>query len=345
MGEQALTAAEKPREVKDLFPLAWKDIQISLNVEREGSLCPWFMKSESSSYLGSSSSALSISVRKPESKHPQPQAAPEEPAKELPPPVAAAEPKIVLQEQPKPVVALAKPAPEPVAAVADNKKEEKENERKSVSGRNHKFTKEEDERIVGLVRKYGEGSWSQIAVEMGGRNRKQIRERYVNFLKKERSPAEFSSEEDALILTYVQEKGRKWSAISDLLPGRTPIMIKNRYYAKLRFSQKSAPDSNSTVEEKASPQNAEATSSGSFGSVTIVGRGSSKGDFQALTIDSHNTESQGRGTTSRKGSSMAVLVKEDVKDIDVLREQAKRLDSALKIISERIAKLKQGKRT
>lgn len=104
--------------------------------------------------------------------------------------------------------------------------------------KNRKFTKEEDDRLRELVKLYGEGHWIKVAEKMPGRNRKQVRERYVNFVKKERSFAEFTAEEDTLILDFVQTKGRRWILISNMLPGRTPIMIKNRYYAKLRHLTK-----------------------------------------------------------------------------------------------------------
>jgi hypothetical protein len=108
----------------------------------------------------------------------------------------------------------------------------------SKERRNRKFTREEDEKLKALVKIYGEGAWSRIAKEMEGRNRKQVRERYVNFLKKEKVTTEFTPEEDVMILQYVQAEGRKWSAIAEKLTGKTPIMIKNRYYAKLRRTAK-----------------------------------------------------------------------------------------------------------
>ncbi len=115
--------------------------------------------------------------------------------------------------------------------------------RASVDNRtmkNKKFTPEEDEKLKELVKQFGEGAWRRIAESLPGRNRKQVRERYVNFLRKERSPHEFSPAEDTLILNYVQQHGRKWNLISEQLPGRTAIMIKNRYYARLRYSPKNA---------------------------------------------------------------------------------------------------------
>eukprot|EP00826_Nyctotherus_ovalis_P056179 TRINITY_DN7536_c0_g1_i10.p1 TRINITY_DN7536_c0_g1~~TRINITY_DN7536_c0_g1_i10.p1 ORF type:complete len:395 (-),score=21.70 TRINITY_DN7536_c0_g1_i10:101-1285(-) len=97
----------------------------------------------------------------------------------------------------------------------------------------HRFTPEEDEKLKLLVKQFGESSWSSIAKEMPGLNRKQIRDRYVNYLKKERIITEFTPEEDATILRLVKERGKRWSWIADELVGRTPIMLKNRFYATL----------------------------------------------------------------------------------------------------------------
>ncbi len=122
-----------------------------------------------------------------------------------------------------------------------------EHEAQRRSSKNRKFTPEEDERLRELVKAFGEGCWTRVADKMPGRNRKQVRERYVNFVKKERSSREFTAEEDALILNFVQTRGRKWIVISDMLPGRTPIMIKNRYYAKLRHAPRTQTKSTEAI--------------------------------------------------------------------------------------------------
>eukprot|EP00826_Nyctotherus_ovalis_P060571 TRINITY_DN8515_c0_g1_i6.p1 TRINITY_DN8515_c0_g1~~TRINITY_DN8515_c0_g1_i6.p1 ORF type:complete len:253 (+),score=52.21 TRINITY_DN8515_c0_g1_i6:118-876(+) len=97
----------------------------------------------------------------------------------------------------------------------------------------HKFTGEEDEKVKRLVECYGESAWSQIALEIPGLNRKQIRDRYVNYLKKERFTTKFTHEEDSAILRLVEEKGRRWTLIAEEFVGRTPAMIKNRFYSTL----------------------------------------------------------------------------------------------------------------
>jgi hypothetical protein len=120
----------------------------------------------------------------------------------------------------------------------------------------HKFTAEEDGRLKKLVEMFGESSWSKIAKEMSGLNRKQIRDRYVNYLKKERTIKEFTAEEDQIILRLVRERGRFWSKIAEELVGRTPIMVKNRFYASListlntNFDSTPSPSAHKQIKKK-----------------------------------------------------------------------------------------------
>ncbi len=46
--------------------------------------------------------------------------------------------------------------------------------------------------------------------------------------------ARFSNEEDAKILRYYHMYGTKWAAMANMLPGRTALAIKNRFYSSLR---------------------------------------------------------------------------------------------------------------
>lgn len=101
-------------------------------------------------------------------------------------------------------------------------------------GHKKTYTPEEDRMLLELVGKYGEKNWSKIAELMPGRNRKQLRDHYINFLKKMLCRKEFTLEEDRTILAVVKKYGHSWKRIADLLPGRTPIMIKNRYNSKLK---------------------------------------------------------------------------------------------------------------
>eukprot|EP00826_Nyctotherus_ovalis_P035753 TRINITY_DN3097_c0_g2_i5.p1 TRINITY_DN3097_c0_g2~~TRINITY_DN3097_c0_g2_i5.p1 ORF type:complete len:276 (-),score=84.29 TRINITY_DN3097_c0_g2_i5:155-982(-) len=189
--------------------------------DREQSLCPSFMKSGSIS-LSLSQNELAIKDSRIYAVEQRKQNSREDSKKEE---------EVVQVEGGQEVVEL------PVQEEDHSRKEDSELT-SAKEKRNRKFTREEDDKLKALVKIYGEGAWSRIADEMGGRNRKQVRERYVNFLKKERVVSEFTPEEDALILQFVQVNGRKWSSIAEQLTDKTPIMIKNRYYAKLRKTTK-----------------------------------------------------------------------------------------------------------
>eukprot|EP00826_Nyctotherus_ovalis_P060947 TRINITY_DN861_c0_g1_i4.p3 TRINITY_DN861_c0_g1~~TRINITY_DN861_c0_g1_i4.p3 ORF type:complete len:158 (-),score=34.99 TRINITY_DN861_c0_g1_i4:138-611(-) len=64
-------------------------------------------------------------------------------------------------------------------------------------------------------------------------NRKQLREHYINFIKCKNVSTDFTSAEDAAILTHVKDHGHTWKDLVNKLPGRSPIGIKNRYYKVL----------------------------------------------------------------------------------------------------------------
>lgn len=96
------------------------------------------------------------------------------------------------------------------------------------------YTAEEDAKIVEYVKLYGDKNWSKIAELIPGRNRKQLRDHYINFLKNKLNKRGFTEKEDDIIFTMVTKYGHAWKKIADKLPGRTPIMIKNRYHSGLR---------------------------------------------------------------------------------------------------------------
>jgi hypothetical protein len=209
-----------------LFPLATKDLDF--RDEIENSLCPSFMKS-----ISISRSHSCIDLRNLRTSN-----LAEEEKKED---------KEQMREEDEVYVEKVKRVKKLNGHKKKAQKKEEPEEIKSISKekKNKKFTKEEDEKLKALVKTHGEGAWSRIANEMEDRNRKQVRERYVNFLKKERVVAEFTQEEDNIIVQHVIEQGRKWCAIAEILSGKTPIMIKNRYYAKLhKFVQVGAKQGN-----------------------------------------------------------------------------------------------------
>lgn len=96
------------------------------------------------------------------------------------------------------------------------------------------FTKDEDEKIKELVKKFGSKNWSIVAAFMNGRTAKQCRDRYSNYLIPGIFQGEWSKEEDNLLIKLYNQYGSKWSIIQNHFPQRSSNSIKNRWYYFLR---------------------------------------------------------------------------------------------------------------
>lgn len=101
------------------------------------------------------------------------------------------------------------------------------------------FTKEDDEKLKDIVEKHYKNdlrkiNWSFVAFQMSNKNKRQCKDRYINYLRDGINAGKFSPEENYLLLCKVEEIGHKWRMIAKFFTNRTDIMIKAQYRKLMR---------------------------------------------------------------------------------------------------------------
>lgn len=143
----------------------------------------------------------------------------------------------------------------------DNNGGSKSVRRKSDSNSKRPWTREENEKLMQLVKQYGAKRWSLIAMHLPGRVGKQCRERWHNHLNPLVRKDAWTAEEDYVIFECHKNVGNQWAEISKMLPGRTDNAIKNRYYSTMRRMQRQSIRKKGPLREGKSIRVASVTSS------------------------------------------------------------------------------------
>lgn len=101
-----------------------------------------------------------------------------------------------------------------------------------------KFTQEEDEKLSKLVQTFGTSDWISISYQMPGRNSRQCRDRWQNYLSPEVVNGPWTAEEEDLLVKKYNEFGPSWKQIATFFPTRTDINIKSRWHLRERRLKK-----------------------------------------------------------------------------------------------------------
>lgn len=100
------------------------------------------------------------------------------------------------------------------------------------------FTSQEDELLSKLVKTYGTNNWQSISAQIPGRNARQCRDRWLNYLSPDVVNGPWTAEEEELLVEKYKEFGPSWKQIATFFPTRTDINIKSRWNLIKRRDQK-----------------------------------------------------------------------------------------------------------
>jgi hypothetical protein len=79
------------------------------------------------------------------------------------------------------------------------------------------------------VETHGTSDWALIASIMEGKNIRQCKERWTNYLSPGLNVEAWTHEDDLLLVRKYMELGNKWVKIAKFFPNRTDSMVKNRF--------------------------------------------------------------------------------------------------------------------
>jgi hypothetical protein len=107
-------------------------------------------------------------------------------------------------------------------------------ERRSPGRYKSKFTAQEDSRLLAVVSQGYCRAWSEVALQMGGRNPRQCRERWNNYVNPAIITTPWTDAEDRMLDAKFAELGPRWQIIARFFPERSKNQVKNHWMTKQR---------------------------------------------------------------------------------------------------------------
>ena len=96
------------------------------------------------------------------------------------------------------------------------------------------WSEEENKLLLNWVSLNGECQWNKCSQIIKGRNAKQCREHWYEFLNPNLTKGNWTLEEDLLIMVFYQKYNGRWKNIIPIFEKRSENSIKNRFYSELR---------------------------------------------------------------------------------------------------------------
>jgi hypothetical protein len=96
-----------------------------------------------------------------------------------------------------------------------------------------KWTPEEDAKLTEGVEKHGKACWVTVAAMVTGRTNDQCRQRWVYKVDPTNEKGKWKPEEDAKLTAAVEKHGNEWTAVADMVTGRTNQQCRQRWTRNL----------------------------------------------------------------------------------------------------------------
>jgi hypothetical protein len=127
-----------------------------------------------------------------------------------------------------------------------------------------KFAPAEDLRLAEVVQWCGCGNWAVVARQMPGRNPRQCRERWMNYINPFLDRTLLTPGEERLLEEKLAAYGTQWQLIVSFFPGRGKNFIKNHWISKQKHLERMSRDT-ALRERREQPPKSSETNQDDFG--------------------------------------------------------------------------------